>query len=93
VAAAVRWYARVDGRQVSIVGQLTAASLEAAGFLHEDGTVATEDLAKGVDRLQTAVIKRMNKVAAGSGFAVEVKLADLAKVTAASFANYSLLVR
>jgi len=35
----------------------------------------------------------MNKVNSGSGFGVEVKLADLSKVSAASFLNYALLLR
>lgn len=93
VGAATGWYARVDGRLVHAIGELSGLSLERAGFLDADGAPVVDELEKAQSRLQVEVVKRMNKVAENSGFEFRVQLVDLATMRASQFREFALLVR
>lgn len=94
VAAVERWFAHRDGRLVTILGQLTGRRLVAAGFIDPGtGAVLADDLARGMSKLESEVVRRMNKVGPTSGYQVRVTLADLARVPANQFIEFALLVR
>jgi hypothetical protein len=93
VAAAERWFAHRDGRLVTIFGQVSGRSLTAANFVGEDGAVLTADLARAEAKLQSEIIKRMNRVDATSGYQIKIKLVDLATLPASQFVEFALLVR
>lgn len=93
VAAAERWFAHLDGRLVTILGQVSGRSLATANFVGEDGAVLTADLARAETKLQSEVIKRMNLVGARSGYQIRIKLVDLAVLPASQFVQFELLLR
>lgn len=94
VAAVDRWFARVDGRLVTILGAVTGPRLQAAGFIHGDtGDVLTDDLATGTTKLQNLTVKAMNQVNPDSGYTVKITCVDLANVRASEFLQFSLLMR
>lgn len=94
VAAVDRWFARVDGRLVTILGAVTGPRLQSAGFTHADtDDVLTEDLASGTTKLQNLTVKAMNQVNADSGYTVKITCVDLANVRASEFLQFSLLMR
>ena len=94
VAAVDRWFARVDGRLVTILGAVTGPRLQAAGLTHPDnGEVLTEDLATGTTKLQNLTVKAMNQVNPDSGYTVKITCVDLANVRASEFLQFSLLMR
>lgn len=92
VGASTRWYARVDGRLVHVIGELTGPSLQRAGFA-DGGELDVASLTKAEAKLQSEVIKRMLRVSAGSGFEIKVQLVDLAHMRASQFREFALLVR
>ena len=77
----------------TIFGQVTGRSLTASNFVGEDGAVLTADLARAEAKLQSEVIKRMNRVDATSGYQIRIKLVDLATLPASQFVEFALLVR
>jgi hypothetical protein len=93
VAAAERWYARHDGRLVTLLGQVSARSLAAATFIDQDGAVLIDELARAQAKLEAEVVKRMNRVDAHSGYIIKVVLADLANLRADQFLQFALLLR
>lgn len=93
VGAVVRWYAHSDGRNATILGQLTGPSLRATGFIDDDGQTDTTNLEQGRTKLTAKVLSRMDKDAPGSGFSVQLRLADLATVRASQFQKFALLLR
>ncbi|MCB1257301.1 MAG: hypothetical protein KDB26_09365 [Microthrixaceae bacterium] len=93
VGAVVRWYSRVDGPRVHVLGELTRQSLLAAGFINDDNELDIEGLAKAQERLSAAVTKRINAKSAHGGYEARVTLADLELVPASQFREFALLVR
>lgn len=93
VGAVERWFARLNGRQVTFLGQLTGASLVQAGLVDDNGKVRAGDLESGRAKFEAAVIARMAKADPHSGFQVRVVLVDLAKMSAAEFVQFALLLR
>ena len=93
VFAATHWYAHLDGRLVTVLGAVTGTGLHRAGFVHPDGSIDTVNLAAGVEKVQAEVIKRMNKADAHSGFQIKIVLIDLARMSAAEFVRFALLLR
>lgn len=93
VLAATRWYAHLDGRLVTVLGALTSTGLHRAGFVRADGSIDADNLAAGVEKVQAEVIKRMNKADAHSGFQIKIVLIDLARMSAAEFIRFALLLR
>jgi hypothetical protein len=89
----VRWYAKVDGRTVDVLGETSGPLLHAAGMVTPDGTVNAADLEKGRLRLEQAMVRRMATVDSQSGYQLRLTIADLNRVTAASFRSFALLVR
>ncbi len=71
VAAVDHWFARVDGRLVTILGAVTGPRLQAAGLTDPNtGEVLTADLATGTAKLQVLTVKAMNQVNPDSGYTV-----------------------
>lgn len=94
VAAVDRWFARVDGRLVTILGAVTGPRLQGAGLIDPDsGEVLTDDLAAGTTKLQALTVKAMNAVNPDSGYTVKITCVDLANVRASEFLQFSLLLR
>jgi hypothetical protein len=93
VAAVDRWFARVDGRMVFLLGALTGPRLQAAALTDATGAALIDDVATGAARLQAQCVKAMNQVDPDSGFTVKITCADLANVRASEFLQFSLLVR
>lgn len=93
VGAVERWFANHSGKQVTFLGQLTGARLVDAQLVDEDGQVLADDLESGRRRLEAAVVAKMAHVDPHSGFQVRVVLVDLAKVSAAEFVPFALLLR
>lgn len=94
VAAVDRWFARVDGRLITILGAVTGPRLQAAGLTDADtGEVLTADLTAGTTKLQALTVKAMNAVNPDSGYTVKIACVDLANVRASEFLQFSLLVR
>jgi len=93
VGAAVRWFAHSDSRNVTILGQITGASLHSASFITDDGTVDTVLLEQGRSRLEAKVLAQMERDTPGSGFNVQTHLADLSQVPASQFQKFALLIR
>lgn len=93
VGAAQRWYARVDGRRVHILGELTGPSLAAAGFVDDESQVDVEELTMAQDRFAASVTKRMNAKALDSGYEARITLVDLATIPASQFREFALLIR
>ena len=93
VGAVERWFAHHSGRQVTFLGQLTGSRLIEARLVDDAGHVLSEDLEAGRTRLETAVVSRMANVDPHSGFQARVVLIDLAKMSAAEFVPFALLLR
>ncbi len=93
VGAAQRWYARVDGRRVHILGELTGPSLAAAGFVNDEGQLDVEELTRAQNRFAASVTKRINAKAPDSGYEARITLVDLAKIPASQFREFALLIR
>jgi hypothetical protein len=93
VAAAERWFARRDGRLVTILGQVSSRSLTDAGFVAEDGQIRTDELVRATTKLESEVIKRMNRVDPRSGYNIKIQFADLARLPADQFLEFALLLR
>jgi hypothetical protein len=93
LVAVERWFAHRDGMLVTVLGQVTPASLHRGGFLNEDNQVLTEDLEKGRARLEAAAVKKMERVDEHSGYRISIKIADLATLPASDFVRFALLLR
>lgn len=94
VAAVDRWFARVDGRLVTILGAVTGPRLQSAGLIHPDtGEVLITDLATGTTKLQAQVVKAMNQINPDSEYILAIKIADLSTMRASQFLQFSLLLR
>ncbi len=91
--AVTRWYAHLDGRLVTVLGALTSTGLHRTGFVRPDGSIDADTLTTGVVKVQAEVIERMNKTAAHSGFQIKIILIDLARMSAAEFVRFALLLR
>jgi hypothetical protein len=93
VFAVTHWYAHLNGCLVTVLGAITGTGLHRGGFVHPDGSIDTVSLAAGVEKVQAEVIKRMNKADPHSGFQIKIVLIDLARMSAAEFVRFALLLR
>ena len=93
VGAVERWFVHRDGKLVTFLGQVTGSRLKQAGFDAGDGSVNTVDLGKAQNKIESAILARMNQVNPSSGYQVRLVLADLSQVSAIQFVNFALLVR
>lgn len=91
VGSVARWYARLDGKLVDLLGELTGPLLMAQDW---SGDPAADDaFTKARAQVEAAVLRKMNTVDPHSGYQIRLTLADLSQVSAASFITFSLLLR
>lgn len=93
VASAAAWFAHRDGMLVTVLGQPTGPTLQAAEWFDADGVFRDEDFERGRTKLEAAILRRMNKADPHSGYQLRLVFADLAQVKASEFAKFALLLR
>jgi hypothetical protein len=94
VAACARWFAEHHEGKVTLLGQLTGATLRQAGLLNDDGRRIEDRLNSGRRRLEVKIVDKVRRASTQvPGFEVRVVLADLAEIRADQFLRFHLLMR